>query len=1053
MFISLVSVSSAIRRRAGSNRDVGDVRVPRAGVASALALRELHRSGVYRRVHHFDGRAGPGGRRKAFGTGRTGGRADEITGSSHGRQLGWPRTGRPPVGGNASGQPAGPLDRGSAILALFPYEGPFDPTRPATDVILRLADFGRLTRLAEGEVSRSPGSVRAVSALHRVARKSVGDIIVDSEIELVVFGRAPFAWRIPVASARDIEATLDGEWLPISIEPGGVMGTLAIPRAGNHLLRIHRSAIARADAGFETLSLPVNAMPSARVVVEPPRDGEQQGELNALGGTRLQADRSVTGRLGPTDRIEVRWPQPEPAPSARAAGPVEGLILWDINPAGDRVRWRFTFHQSQELSTIRFAHQPGLILRSGRAGASVETVWEENARQDEWTLRADPPLQAGATIELDCWMPADATRADGGKSPAAGDVAAGSVRRLPRLQPIGVERYSGSVGVRRPGDWSGRFDPIPDTEPISDESFVKSWGSLPNEPLTLCGTSRFVRDCQASLSTGPAPTRILVKPTVHLELESGRIAMTVEAELSELSGHLQRIEAQLPDGIRIVEVTGDGLTDWTMTPLGRLRLMFDRPLPRSGRLLRIHAWIPLAEDPLKIGSRQHRIRVPWIAWDGIDEIAGFLTVSSIAKPDLAGSTGLTAISSESSGAGGTTPPRHRLTYRVDDPRKLGEIFWESIPARVNVSIESQMTIHPDSAEWVAVLRYDVVGGALDVIHIKMPVSWAAGAELRLTGGGYQLTTETRGASAFWTITPERPIWGSQRFVVRSTRRLGADREIVHPEISPLGRGAVNVYLGIVNATGRPPTVESSTGLEKIPYATRFQAREFARSAGIPVSAFRVMGKSWRLVVRLPRDAAEATESEDGSARLAFGDMMVVALPDRSSIGRAVYETVPESGSLLSFELPAESSLLWATVDSSPATPLRSSSGIWSIALDDRRQSRVSLIWKTEPTLSSSWGSTWPVVLPRTGTGPATTVVAVYTPPQVKIQGDFAGLEPTTMARVEMARADWLAARSIADLVAKIDRSSGRDHEKLVSLLTSTMKWQPARVPERSNQMG
>jgi len=987
---------------------------------------------------------------QASGTGRTGGRS----GSSRVRRMAVGFVGLALagllLGGLASGQPAGPLDRGSAILALFPYEGSFDPTRPARDVILRLADFARLSWLAEGAVAPPFQSVRAISALHRVARNSARDIVVDSEIELVASGRAPFAWRIPVASARDIEATLDGEWLPISIEPGGVVGTLAISRAGSHLLRIHRSAAARTEAGFETLSLPVNALPSARVVVEPSRDGMKHGELNALGGTRLEADGSLAGRLGPADRIEVRWPMPNPAAAARASGTVEGLILWDINPAGDRVRWRFTFHQPQELSAIRFAHQPGLILRSGRADASVDTFWEENAGQDEWTLHVDPPLQAGSTIELDCWMPCDATRGDGGKPPAAGDIAGGFLRRLPRLQPIGVERYSGSVGVRRPGDWTGRFNPIPDTEPISDESFVKSWGSLPEEPLTLCGTSRFVRDCHASLSTGPAPTRILVKPTVQLQLESGRIAMTVEAELSELSGHLRQIEAQLPDGIRIVEVTADGLTDWTTTPLRRLRLMFDRPFPRPRRPLRVLAWIPLSEDPLKVGSRQRRIRVPWIGWDGMEESAGFLTVSSISKPELQGSTGLTMISSESSGAGGTTPPRHRLTYRVDDRGKLGEILWESIPARVNVSIESQMTIHPDWAEWVAVLRYDVVGGALDVIHFKMPVAWAAGAELRLTGGGYQLTTETRGPSAFWTITPERPIWGSQRFVLRSTRPLGADREIVHPEISPLGKGAVDAYLGIVNATGRPPTIESSAGLEKIPYATRFQAREFAKSAGIPVSAFRVIRESWGLLVHLPRDAAQANDSEDGSARVAFGDMMVVALPDRSSIGRAVYETVPGSGSLLSFQLPTGSSLLWATVDSNPATPLRSSSGTWSIAVDDRRQSRVSLIWKTAAAASPSSGSTWPVVLPRTGTGPATTVVAVYTPPQIVIRGDFAGLEPTTMAGVEMARADWLA-RSIGDLVAKLDRSSGRDHEKLVSLLINHEM--ALRSAERSDPRG
>jgi len=953
------------------------------------------------------------------------------------------------VGQLASGRPADGLDQRSAILALFPYEGSFDPTRKAQDVILRLADFRRLARWAKDEVTPPLTSVRAVSALHRVARKSARDIVVDSEIELVASGRAPFAWRIPVSSARDIEATLDGERLPIAIEPGGVTGTLAIFRAGSHRLRIHRSAAAKTEPGFETLSLAVNAMPSARVVVDPSRDGEQPGELNAHGGMHLQADRSLAGLLGPADRIEVRWPKPNPPAAERAQGTVEGLILWDIDPAGDRVRARFTFHQPEELSTIRFAHQPGLILRSGRTAAAVDTYWEENAGKDEGTLRAFPPLPAGSTVELDCWMPGDAARGEGGAAPAAAEVAGGSLRRLPRLQPIGVERYSGSVGVRRPGDWSGRFDRIQDTDPISDESFVKSWGTLPEEPLTLCGTSRFVRDPVAALATGPAPTRILVKPTVQLQLESGRIAMTVEAELTELSGHLRQIEAQLPDSIRLTEVTAEGLTDWTTTPDHRLRLVFDRPLPRARRLLRVLAWIPLAEDPLKIGSRQHRIRVPWFGWDGLEGEAGLLTVSSISKPELQGSTGLT-MSSESSGTGGASPPRHRLTYRVDDPRKLGEILWESIPARVSVSIESQMTIHPDTAEWVAVLRYDVVGGALDVIHLKMPAAWAAGAVLHLTGSEYQLTTETRGPAAFWTITPERPIWGSQRFVLRSTRPLGGDREIVHPEVSPLGRGAVDAYLGIVNATGRPPSIENSVGLERIPYATRFQAREFAIDAGAPVSAFHVIRESWGLRVQLPRNVAVASDSQDGSARLALGDVMVVAMPDRSSIGRAVYETVPESGSRLSFDLPAGSSLLWATVDSNPAIPLRSPSGTWSIALDDRRQSRVSLIWKTEAPRSPLPSLTWPVVLPRTGRGPAPTLVAVYTPSQIVVKGGFGGLEPTAMARVEMARADWLA-RSIGDFVAKIDRSSGRDHEKLVSLMINHEM--ALRSAERSERRG
>jgi hypothetical protein len=954
------------------------------------------------------------------------------------------------LNGLASAQPPFELEGGSPILALFPYEGAFDPTREVKEVILRLADFTRLSRRASSGVGRAESLVRAVSAVHRVARRTVTDIVVDTEMELVAVGQGPFTWRIPVASARDIEATLDGERVPISVEPGGRRGALAISRAGKHMLRVHRLAAARTEGDFESLSLPVNALASARVLVLRGNDGEQPGQPSSASSSRIEPEEFPAGLLGPADRIEIRWPKPRPASPKRASGTMEGLILWDINPAGDRVRARFTVHQPEEMSAIRFAHEPGLILRSGRAAGESEAIWQEDARKHEWTLRAGSPIAAGSTIELDCWLPADARGSQADKPPKATDLTGGSLRRLPRIQPKGVDRYSGSIGVRRPGDWTGRLEGGADTDLISDESFVKSWGSLPAEPLTFCGTTRFVREARASMLTGPQPIRFAVKPTVQIQLESGRVVLTVLAELSEQSGPLRELEAQLPDGIRVTEVSADGLVDWTITPKRGLRLLFGRQLPRARRLLRIAAWMPFAEDPLKIGSRQHRLQVPWIKWGGMEETGGLLTISSVSKPELAGSTGLTFVSAESPRPGGATPQPHRLTYRLEDARKLGEIVWESIPARVSVLIESQMTIHPDSAEWVAVLRYDVVGGALDVIHLRMPTVWAAGAVLHLTGSKYQLTTETRGPSAYWTITPERPIWGSQRFVLRSTRLLGADREIAHPEISPLGRGGVDAFLGIVNATGRPPATEIAVGLDKISYATRFQAREFASDFGTAVSAYRATREGWSLRVPLPRNLGRANDSQDGSARVALADVTVVATPGESSIGRAVYETVAESGSSLSFALARGCSLLWATVDGIPVTPFQSSSGRWTIALDDRRPARVGLIWKTEGTVSSASRRLGSVALPRAGSGPAPTLVTVYTPPQIGIQGDFGGLEPTTMARVEMVRAEWIAS-SISDLVAKFDRSSGRDHERLVLLLLS--QEMALRSAARSDQRG
>ena len=71
--------------------------------------------------------------------------------------------------------------------------------------------------------------------------------------------------------------------------------------------------------------------------------------------------------------------------------------------------------------------------------------------------------------------------------------------------------------------------------------------------------------------------------------------------------------------------------------------------------------------------------------------------------------------------------------RSTTPLNFGELTWTSPPPRVTVLIESQLTIQPDSAEWVAIVRYDVLGGALDSIHLKVPTAWTANAQIEMSG--------------------------------------------------------------------------------------------------------------------------------------------------------------------------------------------------------------------------------------------------------------------------------------------------------------------------------
>ncbi len=324
------------------------------------------------------------------------------------------------------------------MLVLFPYdEDRFDPERPPKTAIIRLVDFERLSRLAEVGAPGQQSWVRAVSAVHHILRKGAREAVVETELGLVASGRSPWVWRLPVSGARDIEATLDGGKAPILIMPGGQVGELAIPSAGRHVLAVRRSFAIVSEAGVESLSFPVNPIAVARVVVARAGPSEETPVLTARGGAELQSDGTLMSRLGPVEKVELRWAGSACRPGAEArrheCGRAGTLGYW----AGGRPRAHEALVSiAASVESVRLAHPAGLILRGARVLGSGAYVRCESAGKDEWVLQFDSPLEAGGTIEIDCWMPSAML---GSRAGGAGHARAG-LRVLAAVQPIGAER-------------------------------------------------------------------------------------------------------------------------------------------------------------------------------------------------------------------------------------------------------------------------------------------------------------------------------------------------------------------------------------------------------------------------------------------------------------------------------------------------------------------------------------------------------------------------------------------------------------------------------------
>jgi hypothetical protein len=310
----------------------------------------------------------------------------------------------------------------------------------------------------------------------------------------------------------------------------------------------------------------------------------------------------------------------------------------------------------------------------------------------------------------------------------------------------------------------------------------------------------------------------------------------------------------------------------------------------------------LPGDPLSPASARPGIAAPWPIWAGAEERPGTLQItatgaSARARHPFAGDPrpfwleagpGVVPIPDPEATSGA------RASYRVERPGDLGSLRWNPEATRVNVSVEGQLTIHPDSADWEATVRFQAAGGPCDALSFKLPTAWAVGAEVEIEGEGHRLASRPDGETTAWTVRPSRPIWGPRRLTIRSSRPIRPGDALAFPDLVPLGWGTAEGFLAIANASGRPIEYEGSPGLQPID-AARLPSGRIEGPPGVPGRAYRVRQEGWSLRLRVPRGAGPV-DGDPEAAAVALADLTCTLAADGSARGEAHYDLDPRPGS-------------------------------------------------------------------------------------------------------------------------------------------------------------
>ncbi len=900
------------------------------------------------------------------------------------------------VGAPRADDPAGE----PPILALIPYDPPLDPERPGKDVLLRLEDDARLRKRATAAEDRPSTSAGVFGASHRIAADGPSEARITSEFDLVLGPTDGSEWSFPIEGARDVSARLDGKDIPVRITSGGKSGTISLAGEGVHKLTVDRRMARTKQEGGTGLRLSVPPVATARVAVEATAPGEAVDVPNAR-GRLAEMGGGVAGPLGPVGSVEVRWTPREAAGRSRPRGEVDVLALWDVEPAGDHVRLRLSPASAEGLSRAVVKLGPGVLVRS----SSLPGRLVQDEKGSTWSARLDPPRKPGESIALELWKAAP---------PISAPSATPSPRRLPRFELSEFEKVTGLLGVRRPGEWTGRLGPAPGREAVADDVFDRAWGPLPAGGGTLAGAFRFAGSPELDFPTGPEAPRSVVQPAVLLEIGPGRLDLHFEAAWADLAGRTREVRVRVPRDLRVVRVEAPGLTDWGRSAEDRLRFRFDGP-PSPSRTIRIDGWVPIDGDPMDPGTARNQADVPWPVPLDADLQPGTLAVAAPANVrfELVG-----AAEAIPSAPGGPI----RSTYRVPPGEVPGRLAWAAEPSGVNVLVRSLLRVHPDSSEWAAVVRYRIPWGPCPPVRLRLPTEWAEAARVEILGRPVVPEALVQGDSTVWTFRPEPPAWGSLQVAIRASRPRPPKAPLAFPDLVPLGRAAadrVDSYLAVADASGLGLVPEGSAGLQPVE-ASRWGDGGFPLPAGTR-GVYRVLSEGWSLRL-IPR--SEPAGEIDGLSvpTVTLADLLCVVAPDGSSLGRASYHLDDPSSAFLPLIVPNGIEALSATVDGSAVSPRRDGPDRLLIPLPDGGASRVILLWKAPA------GPDLPV--PALMTRGVPTLLDVAAPEADLLRSSLPASPPDALGA---SRLEQLA-RSIADRISRIDRGSTRDRSALLGAL-------------------
>ncbi len=830
------------------------------------------------------------------------------------------------------------------------------------------------------------------------------------ELETFVVGthvRLPFGG--PSVNLLPDGVRLDGRPLRFTLGNGAAELSFRVPDVGRHTLELaFRPTLAAAgpmataappDASIDFSVLP---LATARLELTVPA-GLQVEVAGGLAESSQNAQRQggrITGLLGSTDRLTVRWTEGPAAESKRPVVDVDELFWLRVRPGSVVLETRLDFHVIEgKLTQVRLLADPRLRRLPQDGAGPVAQIRTEQGDPHTIYVGLSRPIGERARLKLS-FLLTDTSGIGNLRVPLldAADVRA-TTRRL-------------AVSVESPLE----FDPPPVSsgwKSLTPAQFVAQWGPLDAGAASpqLAYQLRAGGETSWSLPIHSRQPQLTCGEQLAVTIDRDKLSANWLTDLSVHGGSVFQIHLTAPQELAVAgawlrQPPGDDVPlRWSRAADG-LTLFLPSAAPERAQIL-IKGSLPCA-----VGE----IRLPALPIDGAQIQSR--TVLVLRRPSvqvtLANPSGLQPLDDLKSA------PARASDSGLLDRSALGDarLAWAlsgkpsssaaALAASVRVSPNSPRitavettTVRRNDDTWLADVDLDlqVAGGVLDTLHFELPPNWKG--PTRITPDVPSQTVKIPGESlrilVLRPLEPIAPGGPGLRLHLSGLLATGAGEPIRVPDVRPLGlavdgNGSLRRFVLLPTHSGGERLSWQTRGLSVEPLPASFAA------GAPPLELYRtaqVVGPTFDATLK-------SIEQTPGRPQARLADI-AVAWPDDSpaalGYGVATFALEPAGSPSCVLETAENCRLVHVSVNDVPVEPreLTDSTRAWNIALaSSKLPQRIAAVFTCSRPLESDAAASrlaapvllrmhveetlWTVVDPAARAGTATaTDAAVVTP--------------------------------------------------------------------------